>query len=84
MKFYFTYGFEGHPFVGGWTEVEAKDYDQAVDLFCMVHPRKSENDCVNCAGIYDEERFKKTTMYTNGNLGAFMHERIYMRHELTI
>ena len=23
MKFYFTYGTDGQPFVGGWTEVEA-------------------------------------------------------------
>ena len=83
-KYYFTYGFEDHPFVGGWTVVEAENYDQAVELFCMIHPRKSEHDCVNCAGIYDEEHFKKTTMYNNGNLGVYAHERIYIRRELKI
>ena len=24
MKYYFTYGTDGQPFVGGWTEVEAQ------------------------------------------------------------
>ena len=27
-KFYFTYGLEGQPFVGGWTEIEADYYSE--------------------------------------------------------
>lgn len=28
-RFYFTYGTDGQPFVGGWTEVEAPNYGAA-------------------------------------------------------
>ena len=29
MKYYFTYGTDGQPFVGGWTEVEAPNVNLA-------------------------------------------------------
>lgn len=35
MKYYFTYGTDGQPFVGGWTEVEAP----TVNLACAAVPR---------------------------------------------
>lgn len=75
-KFYFTYGSDGHDYVGGWTEVEAEDYDKAIKIFCAVHPKR--DGCVACAGIYDEETFQNTTMYENGNFGKFLHERIQL------
>ena len=37
-KFYFTYGAEGQPFVGGWTEVEAPDGHAACAAFRAYHP----------------------------------------------
>ena len=40
-KFYFTYGSEGHPFVGGWTEVEAPDLGTACATFRAFHPDKT-------------------------------------------
>lgn len=76
-KFYFTYGSDGHDYVGGWTEVEAEDYAQACDLFCLIHHR-SKDGFINCAGIYNEEDFQNTTMYENGNFGKFLHERIHL------
>ena len=33
MKYYFTYGTDGQPFVGGWTEVEAPNADIACAAF---------------------------------------------------
>ena len=41
-KFYFTYGTEGQPFVGGWTEVEAPDGHAACAAFRACHPDKTE------------------------------------------
>ena len=32
-KYIFTYGTEGHPFFGGWTEVEAQDWQAAYAAF---------------------------------------------------
>ena len=73
-KFYFTYGSEGHDFYGGWTEVMATDIDEAIRLFDIVHPRKTGS--VACAGIYNEEDFKSTRMYENGNFGYYCLEKI--------
>lgn len=54
-KFYFTYGTDGQPFFGGWTEVEAPDAHAACAAFRAYHPDKTEG-LVNCSSIYDEER----------------------------
>ena len=61
-KFYFTYGTDGQPFFGGWTEVEAPDAHAACAAFRAYHPDKTEG-LVNCSSIYDEEKFKLTGMY---------------------
>lgn len=39
-KYYFTYGSDGHPYIGGWTEVEAPDAKMACMAFRAVHPDK--------------------------------------------
>ncbi len=68
-RFFFTYGSEGYPYRGGWTTVWADDYNQACELFCLVHPRNEEG-FINCAGIYTEEDFQNTGMFMkNSNLG---------------
>jgi len=74
-KFYFTYGMEGHPFVGGWTEVIAETRDIACELFRLYHPNK-EGAFLNCSWIYSEEEFRKSRMSTDGNFGQFCHETI--------
>lgn len=80
-KFYFTYGSEGHPFVGGWTEVEAPDMNSACSIFQVVHPNKS-GDCLNCSSIYAEDEFKRTQMAgPKGNFGARCHEKITLTVE---
>lgn len=75
MKFYFTYGTEGHPFKGGWTEVEADDFDGAVKLFALAHPSKNSG-LLNCSSAYAEEEFFHTCMARNGNFGKKCVERI--------
>ena len=81
QKFYFTYGTDcDHPFKGGWTEVEAEDLTQAIRLFQVVH-QDTPHKCLNCAFVYDEESFKKTSMYTRGNFGAFCHESIVLSRD---
>ena len=80
-KFYFTYGSEGQPFFGGWTEVEAPDMHAACCAFRAIHPDKTEG-LLNCCGIYAEEDFKKTCMAgPNGNIHRFCHEKISLHCE---
>ena len=74
FKFYFTYGSEGHDYVGGWTEITAPDFASAFRLFDALHP--SDENGVRCGGFYTEEAFKKTSMCKNGNFGRFCHERV--------
>ena len=79
-KFYFTYGTDGQPFFGGWTEVEAPDAHAACAAFRAYHPDKTEG-LVNCSSIYDEEQFKLTEMYRESNFGFRCHEIITLRRE---
>lgn len=75
-KFYFTYGTEGQPFVGGWTEIEAPDKRAACAAFRVYHPDKTER-VLNCSWVYSEEDFKNSCMAgPNGNFGYFCHEKI--------
>ena len=41
-KFYFTYGTEGQPFVGGWTLVEADNIHAAYAAFRAYHPDQTQ------------------------------------------
>ena len=80
-NYYFTYGSEGQPFVGGWTKVVAEDLKEAVDMFKAIHPCK--NGLINCEGVYDEKSFYMTTMPFKGNMRKFQHE-IIMRFEMSL
>lgn len=78
--YYFTYGLENYPYVGGWTEVVVDgDLESAINAFCAVHPIKYET--IDCASMYDEEDFKKTKMYENGNFNRKCMERIIVNVE---
>lgn len=66
-KFYFTYGSAHWP-GGGWTEVFAEDRYHAEELFCKKHPRNEYGQIV-CCSVYEEEDFKKTRMFKEGNFG---------------
>ena len=79
-KFYFTYGTEGQPFFGGWTEVDAPGIHAACAAFRAYHPDKIAG-IVNCSSIYDEEQFKRTEMYRKSNFGCRCHEVIILRRE---
>ena len=76
QTFYFTYGTEGQPFYGGWTEIEAPDIHSACAVFRAFHPDKIDG-ILNCSSVYNEAQFKKTKMADEeGNFGRFCHERI--------
>ena len=75
MNFYFTFGSdETFPFKGGWVVVKASSFEEAVEKFKKRYGH--ENGPVNCAFIYPEDEFKKTKMYSLGNLGYFCHDVI--------
>lgn len=75
QNFYFTYGSEGHPFVGGWTVVKADDMAKAVAAFRAFHP-DIKGGLLACAGVYTEEQFLSTGMAKKGNYGHTVHETI--------
>lgn len=75
----FTYGSEGQPFQGGWTEVVAPDRETAIRTFLVYHPLK--DGFLPCCSIYTLEEFNKTKMVT-GNLGARCHEYIMVIRSL--
>ena len=77
-SYYFTYGTEGQPFFGGWTEIEAPDGRTACALFRAYHPDKTEG-LLNCSSVYNEDAFRKTHMPREGNFGAWCHERITVK-----
>lgn len=75
-QFYFTYGTDGQPFVGGWTEIEAPNEESARAVFRAFHPDRHQG-LLNCCDVYTEERFKKTGMAgPEGNFGRRCRERI--------
>ena len=76
-KFYFTYGTDGHPFVGGWTEVEAPTLKAAVIAFQLFHPNKAPG-LLNCSDIYAQEQFERTEMFREGNFGHRCRELIQL------
>ena len=76
-RFYFTYGSEGYPFVGGWTEVEAEDRHKACAAFRTYHPDKTEG-LLNCSDVYTQEEFMQSGM-AEDNLGARCHEYISLK-----
>lgn len=66
--FYFTYASdERFPFHAGWTEVRARDRNQACAIFNAHHPPRDGSGCVNCSWIYDEAQFRDTEMYRNND-----------------
>lgn len=74
-KFYFTYGTEGQPFSGGWTEVIADSREKAETAFRIYHPDKIPG-LLNCSSVYSEDVMKATSMFLNGNLGSYCREII--------
>ena len=81
-NYYFTYGSSiesGYPFVGGWTKIEAPSRRVAIEIFRSLHPDRHEG-IVNCCSIYDEERFRETSMWSIGNFGVHEHEVVLMQH----
>ncbi len=82
-KIYFTYGTEGQPFYGGWTEVEAPNRQAAYAAFKAFHPAKP-NGCLPFCECYTEEQFVASGMNgPEGNFGQHCHERISLSRELT-
>lgn len=81
--YYFTYGSEGQPFVGGWTEVKAPNMHTACEAFRAIHPDKTPG-LLNCCSVYTEEDFKddRHDMFRTGNFGAYCHEVITLTVEV--
>lgn len=81
-KYYFTYGSEGQPFSGGWTEVIAPNLRMACGAFRAVHEDKTEG-LLNCCSVYNEADFEedRNGMFKTGNFGKYCHEVITLNVE---
>ena len=81
QRYFFTYGPEGHPYHGGWTEINAPSIPAACAIFRAFHPDKTQGT-LNCADVYTEDAFNKTKMAgPDGNFGLFCHEKIIVQRE---
>lgn len=81
-RFFFTYGTDGYPYYGGWTEVYAPDGHAACAAFRAYHPDKID-DILNCASVYSEDQFLQTPMAgPKGNLGKRCHEIISIQRKV--
>lgn len=81
-KFYFTYGTEGQPFYGGWTEVIADSIEKAQAVFRIYHPDKTPG-VLNCSSIYSESAMMKSSMFKNGNFGQRCQETLCLLRTIT-
>lgn len=83
-KFYFTYGTDGHPYYGGWSEVIAPNIHAACDLFRAFHPDRTPG-ILNCSDVYTEEEFEsdRSGMFKSGNFGAYCHEVLCINREVS-
>ena len=76
-KYYLTFGSEGHVFQGGWVEVFADSDDEARQKFEDYYTDSvNEDGFLRFSTSYNEEQFKKTNMYKNGNFGNYCYEVI--------
>lgn len=81
-RFYFTFGTVGHPYVGGWTVVDAPNRDLACDAF-RLHHKDKVTGMIHCSGIYSQKEFSRTRMEDEGNYGCRAQEYIKVNVELT-
>ena len=71
MRFFFTFGTsDDYPFYGGWVEVFADTRETAIEKFRTKYPDLHENT-VNCAFIYSEAEWNKTSMAKYGSNQGF-------------
>lgn len=74
MKFYITMGSEGHPFYGGWVEVEAESEGEARNAYNHCFP--PINGFGRFCGCYSQETMESTGMLERGNFRRFCHATI--------
>lgn len=77
-KYYFTFGYSGHPYKGGWMEIHAVDLVEAQYKFCNRFGKAALNEHghLRYACSYSREQLEETRMDVQGNYGAFCHEVI--------
>ena len=82
-KFFFTYGSddESQAHKGGWTEVEA-DSARAAEMAYRAYYPKNENGLMPYAFMYPEDVFYRGSMPTEGNFGAYCHDKITLKREV--
>lgn len=76
--YYFTFGFCGQVFQGGWVRIRADTLEEAQRKFIERYGDKAwkSEGVLNYAFDYPEDRFKFTRMAKEGNRGNFEHEYI--------
>lgn len=78
-KFYFTFGTDRlFPYQKGWVEVQAGNGDEALAIFnSHFPPRRPGSNTANCAFIYSQEQFERTSMFLEPGSWGGCHEVLY-------
>lgn len=65
MIFYYTFGTDKKfPYQNGWIEIAAPSQTEANDIFNQFYPPRDNNQQIlNCAFVYTEEKFRKTAIF---------------------
>ena len=77
-RYYFTMGYTGHVYEGGWVEIVADTLLEAQVKF----KKRFGSEAYNSAGLlryccpYTLKELQETRMDVEGNFGAFCHEVI--------
>lgn len=81
-EFYFTMGCcaECMPYKNGWVTVRATSREEAQEIYNNKFGL-TERGRVRYAFMYDEKQLRATTMYKEGNFGAFSHETLQSDEE---
>ena len=75
--YYFTFGYSGQLFQGGWVRINANTLADAQQKFKDRYGDKAyKGPYLNYAFAYREKEFADTDMLKTGNLGSFEHECI--------
>lgn len=62
-KFYFTFGSDDHfPYeFHEYVEIEARDENEAREVFRVIWPNREDSPFLNCASVYDEHYWKSVS-----------------------
>lgn len=84
-NYYYTFGAnEQFPYQNGWIVIQADTRNTADTIFTHFYPNRNPNNpLLNCSFVYEENDFKRTSMYkNNSNMGFGCHKTFTLHHNV--